>query len=217
LLCFGLTDEFAVEALSLAVDTPFEVSGVVHVQEPLAGRFSDPDIARARGPVTAIRLENFATAIRHRARRLKERLAAYAPSAELDTERSRLFWHEVKTLKMFQNSERPLWRISITPSRAAKLVGIIARTLDVRAAYDWAGGLIWLETELTSDAGAVEVRRTIAELGGHATLIRAEPATRASVDVFQPLDPPLMALTAKLKAAFDPVGILNPGRMYPGI
>jgi FAD linked oxidases, C-terminal domain. len=35
--------------------------------------------------------------------------------------------------------------------------------------------------------------------------------------VFQPLDSPLMALTAKLKRAFDPVGILNPGRMYPGI
>jgi glycolate oxidase FAD binding subunit len=37
------------------------------------------------------------------------------------------------------------------------------------------------------------------------------------IDVFQPLDPPLMALTAGLKRAFDPVGILNPGRMYPGI
>jgi len=35
--------------------------------------------------------------------------------------------------------------------------------------------------------------------------------------VFQPLDPPLAALTAKLKAAFDPAGILNPGRMYPGV
>jgi glycolate oxidase FAD binding subunit len=35
--------------------------------------------------------------------------------------------------------------------------------------------------------------------------------------VFQPLDKPVMALTASLKRAFDPVGILNPGRMYPGI
>ncbi|MFZ0398789.1 MAG: FAD-linked oxidase C-terminal domain-containing protein, partial [Methyloceanibacter sp.] len=49
------------------------------------------------------------------------------------------------------------------------------------------------------------------------TLIRAERATRASVEVFQPLDPPLAALTARLKAAFDPAGILNPGRMYPGV
>jgi glycolate oxidase FAD binding subunit len=37
------------------------------------------------------------------------------------------------------------------------------------------------------------------------------------IDVFQPLDPSLMALTAGLKRAFDPVGILNPGRMYPGV
>jgi len=218
LLCFGLTDAFAVEAMCLAVGTPYEVSGTVHVQESLANRFSDKDIVKARASVTAIRIENFAAAAaRHRSTRLKELLAAYVPSVELDTERSHRFWSEVKSLKMFQESERPLWRISTTPTRAAKLVGIIARNLDVRAVYDWSGGLIWLETELTSDAGAVEIRRTLAEFGGHATLIRAEPATRASIDVFQPLDAPLMALTAKLKAAFDPVGILNPGRMYPGV
>jgi glycolate oxidase FAD binding subunit len=77
--------------------------------------------------------------------------------------------------------------------------------------------LIWLDTELTTDAGTIEIRRTLAEFGGHATLIRAEPGTRASVDVFQPLEPGVMALTSRLKAAFDPAGILNPGRMYPGV
>ena len=118
---------------------------------------------------------------------------------------------------MFAGSDRPLLRISTIPSRAAKLVGIIDRTLDVRAVYDWSGGLIWLDTALTSDAGTVEIRRTLAEFGGHATLIRAERATRASVDVFQPLDLALSTLTARLKAAFDPAGILNPGRMYPGV
>ena len=49
-------------------------------------------------------------------------------------------------------------------------------------------GSIWLDTTLTSDAGAVEIRRAIAEFGGHATLIRADRATRASLDIFQPLD-----------------------------
>jgi glycolate oxidase FAD binding subunit len=48
-------------------------------------------------------------------------------------------------------------------------------------------------------------------------LIRAEAKSRAQIDVFQPLDAPLMSLTAGLKRAFDPVGILNPGRMYAGI
>ena len=217
ILCFGLTDTSAVEAMGLSLATPFEVSGTVHVQAPLTERFSDPDIAKGRGSVTAIRIENFASSARYRTAKLKQRLAAYAPSAELDTERSRRFWGEVKRLVMFRGSERPLWRISTVPSRAAKLVGTIARTLDVRAVYDWGGGLVWLETELTSDAGAIEIRRTLAEFGGHATLIRAEPASRASVDVFQPLEASLMSLSAKLKAAFDPAGILNHGRMYPGI
>ena len=64
---------------------------------------------------------------------------------------------------------------------------------------------------------SLEIRRNLAEIGGHATLIRAEAPARAAIDVFQPLDKPVMALTASLKRAFDPVGILNPGRMYPGI
>jgi glycolate oxidase FAD binding subunit len=31
--------------------------------------------------------------------------------------------------------------------------------------------------------------------------------------VFQPQPPPVAAATARLRAAFDPRGILNPGRM----
>ena len=217
LLCLGLPDHTAVEALCLSLCTPHEVSGTVHMHAPLTARLSDPDIAKANAPVTAIRVESFPSSARYRVTKLRERLAAYSPWLELDTQRSRAFWGEMRTLKMFANSNRPLWRISTTPTRAARLVGVIARTLDVNVVYDWSGGLIWLDTTLTSDAGAVEIRRAIAEFGGHATLIRADRATRASLDVFQPLDEPLATLTAKLKGAFDPAGILNPGRMYPGM
>jgi glycolate oxidase FAD binding subunit len=65
-----------------------------------------------------------------------------------------------------------------------------------------------------SDAGAVEIRRVLSEQSGHATLIRAEPSIRAAVDVFEPLPPALAGLTRSLKNAFDPAGILNPGRLY---
>ena len=34
------------------------------------------------------------------------------------------------------------------------------------------------------------------------------------VGVFQPLQPALMKIYKRLKDAFDPHGILNPGRMY---
>ena len=216
-LCFGLADPNGIEALCLAVGTPFEVSGTVHMHAGLAERLSDQEIANAGAPVTAIRVENFPASARYRSSRLKQMLQAYAPALELDTLRSRAFWDEIRTLKMFQKSDRPLWRISTVPTAAAKLVHNLARKIDVRVLYDWSGGLVWLETPPISDAGAVEIRRNLAEIGGHATLIRAEAPARAAIDVFQPLDKPVMALTASLKRAFDPVGILNPGRMYPGI
>jgi glycolate oxidase FAD binding subunit len=49
--------------------------------------------------------------------------------------------------------------------------------------------------------------------GGHATLVRAPDAVRAAVPVFQPQPAPLAALSRRVKEAFDPRGILNPGRM----
>ena len=217
LLCFGLADPTGVEVLGLALGTPFEVSGTVHVNGELARRFSDEEISRPGQSVTAIRVENFPASARYRASRLKQMLQAYAPALELDTARSRMFWDDVKSLRMFERTGRPLWRISMAPTSGPKLVHSLARKIDVRALYDWSGGLIWLDTPLITDAGAVEIRRTLAEFGGHATLIRAEPQARAVIDVFQPLDSPLMALTSNLKRSFDPVGILNPGRMYPGI
>jgi glycolate oxidase FAD binding subunit len=37
------------------------------------------------------------------------------------------------------------------------------------------------------------------------------------VPVFDPLPEPLMRITAGIKAAHDPAGIFNPGRMYAGV
>jgi glycolate oxidase FAD binding subunit len=45
-------------------------------------------------------------------------------------------------------------------------------------------------------------------------LIRAPQKVRAAVPVFQPLPPPLAALTARVKESFDPKGLFNPGRLF---
>jgi glycolate oxidase FAD binding subunit len=52
---------------------------------------------------------------------------------------------------------------------------------------------------------------------GHALLVRADRAARASAHIFEPLDAGLAALTKRLKESFDPKGVLNPGRMYAGV
>jgi glycolate oxidase FAD binding subunit len=40
---------------------------------------------------------------------------------------------------------------------------------------------------------------------------------RRSVEVFQPLGPAVDRITRGIKQAFDPLNILNPGRMYASL
>jgi glycolate oxidase FAD binding subunit len=61
------------------------------------------------------------------------------------------------------------------------------------------------------------VREAVARVGGNATLIRAPDHVRIAVEVFEPQPPAVMDLQRRLKATFDPEGILNPGRMYAGM
>jgi len=213
----GLPDEFAVEVLCTAMASPFEVSGAVHLQSALVARLEHQALKTQGQAVTALRIENFAKSVAYRKGRLKDLLKVYGAMHEFDRQDSLLFWGELRRLSVLQGSDAPVWRISTAPTAAPKVVAAISAYMECRAFYDWSGGLIWAELLPTTDAGAADVRRVIATHGGHATLIRAEPQVRAAVEVFQPLEAGLEKLSRRLKTAFDPAGILNPGRMYPGI
>lgn len=111
-------------------------------------------------------------------------------------------WIQVReqTLPFFQ-SDAPLWRVSLPA--AAPPLELLGEEL-----IEWGGALRWLRTS----ASAESVRRRAATLGGHATLFRGHDGEG---QVFQPLPPALLDLHRRLKAAFDPHGIFNPGRLYP--
>jgi glycolate oxidase FAD binding subunit len=96
----------------------------------------------------------------------------------------------------------------------AAAVETIAGQIDAEALYDWAGGLVWLACADAPTNGPV-VRGAIVRFGGHATLVRASDASRRAIGAFQPEPPGLAALSRRIKAAFDPNGVLNPGRMWP--
>jgi glycolate oxidase FAD binding subunit len=214
LILLGLPDEIAVEVLCDAIATPFEVSGAAHLQPALVARLWHEGLRRQGRAITALRLENFAKSVAYRKTRLKDHLKAYGDIHELDGTNSQSFWGELRQLSVLQGSDAPLWRISTAPSAGPKVVAAISAYMECRAFYDWSGGLVWAEVLPTTDAGAADIRRVIATHGGHATLMRAEPQVRAAVEVFQPLEAGLEKLSRKLKATFDPAGILNPGRMY---
>jgi glycolate oxidase FAD binding subunit len=211
---FGLDDELAAEVMCQAMATPYEVSGAVHLPAGMAARLKTRELAAAGKPVTALRIENFESFVAYRTRKLRELFKPYGEAAVVGDEVSQQFWRELRQLSPLQGRERPLWRISTAPRTGPKVVAAISRYMPAEAFYDWSGGLIWLEVPDSADAGATDIRRVIAQHGGHAMLIRADISVRAAVDVFQPLDPGVDRLTRGLKATFDPAGILNPGRMY---
>ena len=102
-----------------------------------------------------------------------------------------------------------LWRVAIAPSHAAEVVDQVGSSLWVG---DWAGGLLWIATN-----DGQKLREVVAAAGGYAILMRADEQTRAGVDVFEREDPVRAQLTRSVKAAFDPLGLFNPGRMWDGV
>jgi glycolate oxidase FAD binding subunit len=217
LICLSLTDEGAVSAMCRALSSAYEVSGAVHLQRPFAERLSVADVAALGQSVTALRLENFSSSVEYRLGRLHHELKPFGTIYEMDDTRSHAFWTDVKRLQFLTGSDWPLWRITTAPHQGARLVSVLSAQMECRAAYDWSGGLIWLEVPPSTDAAATVLRRLIAEYQADAFLVRASPAARASVGVFQPLPEVNMNLIRRLKDAFDPHRILNPGRMYAGI
>lgn len=215
LVLLGLDDAIAIEALTTAMTSPYEVSGAIHLQEPLARRLSHQGLKGEHRAVTAVRLENFSESVAYRTGRLKDELSLYGEVHVLANDSSLALWHELHQLSVLQGTTAPLWRISTSPQAAPKVVAAITRYMTCHAWYDWAGGLIWAEVLPTSDAGAADIRRVVATHGGHATLIRGELAVRGTIDVFQPLEPGIARISTRLKSVFDPAGILNRGRMYP--
>ena len=194
----GLDDAQAVEAMSLAMQSACEVSAAAYVP----------------GEAVYLRLEGIAPSVAYRrdqlGKVLKRGIEVMAAKSSIAK------WRDIRDGAMFaDNSRHPLWRISVAPSDAPGMIRVLKDKLDIRYLFDWAGGLVWLEVPSSHDAAAALVRSSFAS--GHATLIRAPEATRAAVEVFQPQAPALAALSGRVKDAFDPRHILNPGRMYRGI
>lgn len=194
LLIFGLADVKASEAMQAAMNGAFEVSGAAHL--PAYAARARP--LKADMPVTALRLEGFEASVAARTEALATALKAFGRAERLEAEHSREFWVQVREVEALAGDPRPLWRLSLPP--AAGWRG--PHGLPGDALYDWAGGLAWLATEEPPE----KVRAVTRGLGGHALCVRGGEA-------FGPRQGALGALQARVKAAFDPLGVLNPGRM----
>ncbi len=220
-MVFGQNDGQALAAMTQALNSPHEVSGAAYLPGVLAAGSTVSYVADAGASgqsVTALRLEGPGPSVAFRCDALRRDMAAFGAHEELHGRNSALLWREIRDVEPFVGHPgRPVWRLSVPPRSAPKIVARIADGESGVYYYDWGGGLIWLALPHWAEPSDAAVRAALVESGGHATLVRAPDEVRATSPVFQPLDPAKAMITERVKDSFDPHRILNPGRMYAGL
>ena len=194
LMIHGLDFPQAVKAMSAALGSPYEVSAAAHM----------PDMGH--GAVTMLRIEGFEQSVAYRAEQLANELATFGEiTVETDAGKSAKIWTASRDVAGVENADGDVWRSSVKPTDGAT----IAASLGANQLFmDWGGGLIWAVMPKGTD-----LRARMNGTPGHATLIRADEATRATLGTFHPELAPVAKISAGLRNKFDPKGILNPGLM----
>jgi len=206
----GLAPEQSVAALSAALGSPYAVSGAAYLPAEAAAKV--PALAWLGGSVTLARIEDFAQSVAYRTDRLRADLAGFGAAEVLDDTASVAAWQAVRDAVPLHGHDGAIWRVSVRPSAGPA----VARAVGGAWFMDWGGGLVWLAGPATPAAHDAVVAAATAA-GGTWMLFRAPESLRASVAVIPPEVPALARITGAVKAAFDPKGILNPGRMYAGV
>ncbi|VAW17666.1 Glycolate dehydrogenase, FAD-binding subunit GlcE [hydrothermal vent metagenome] len=237
-LIFGLDAATAATAMSAALGSNAEISGAAHLLASAAARSKTTQVKNSGTSVTALRIEGFPASVKARRAGLEALLKHHGEIAVIKDTASRALWAEIRdgTLlpplakakgkkeakagaeaKAGEEDDTVIWRISTRPTAGHRVVAAVAAEFGADAVFDWGGGLVWLAQPVMGNGNAAAIRTVLETTGGHATLYRGPQSLRAAIDVFQPQSGPLAALTRRLKAAFDPHGVLNPNRMYAGV
>ncbi|MDH3242588.1 MAG: glycolate oxidase subunit GlcE [Alphaproteobacteria bacterium] len=223
-LLFGGDRAKAAEMMAAATAGPWDVSAAAYVPPAAAARSAVDYISGSSG-AAAFRLEGSREGVVARTRDLRAVLGAGGASEELHTSRSRGFWAEVASGALLPGAGGAgamIWRLSLPPALGPLAAGEVEQAFGGETVVDWAGGLVWFALAdpgpLEAAVGqAKELRAIVEKHGGHATALRAPERVRADLPVFHPEAPAVAALTRRVKQNFDPLAVLNPGRMAAGL
>lgn len=198
-LCLpGLPPETALIAMAEALATPFEVSAAAHMEA-----------AGGEPSKTVLRVEGFTESCAYRAERLKGILSSYGKFELIAGETAMSLWRQIRDAEHFVSGEyETVLRVHVAPSKAADVLEA-TRPFAPATMLDWGGGLIWFG--LRPGTSASQAMAGIAERGGHPLAVRGQPG----IEPMRPASPAVAALARRVKQAFDPAGILNPG-LLPG-
>ncbi len=208
----GLDARAGVAALSAGLGSPYAVSGAAWLPAEAAARVE----GLPAGPLAILRIEDVAHSTEYRLGRLVGEMARFAAPVRLEHEASLAAWAAIRDARPLRaDAGDAVWRVSVRPSRGPGVLDAAAAA-GVRGFLDWGGGLAWLAGPASEAAHGAVTRAALAG-GGTWTVLRAPDGLRAAIAVVPPEAAALAAITRRVKAAMDPGGVLNPGRMVAGL
>jgi len=201
-LVFELDQAGALAQLHRWGTQPLPLNASCWVRDDTAPNAPELLFVRLRGAVAAV--ESACT-----------KMLADVPGRRMDNAQAGLDWTACRDLQLpffttpAESAEAlALWRLSV-PQTAPVL------DLPWPQLVQWHGGQRWLR----APASALDqLRQAAAAAGGSASVfVAAAGTTTEPKNCFSPLTPAVEQIHRRLKAEFDPAGILNPGRMYADI
>lgn len=131
----------------------------------------------------------------------------------MDTIQAAADWQACRDLQLpwfLARAGRTLWRLSV-PQTAPVL------DLPGTPLVEWNGAQRWVLVDAGDTTVASRLLQAAAAVGGSASLfIAGDAGASGAAGRFDGLSAPLEQIHRTLKREFDPAGILNRGRLYPG-
>ena len=191
--------------------------------EPGAAAILPQPVAAAAGIdlvadfVVVIRLEGIALSVDDRAGHLRGMGGIGGTVETVPQALSETLWRRIRDVDLLADHAGDIWKLSCPPASAPQIIAAIEPHFDMAFYADWAGGLLWFAGPSGADFGNALRAALTLHGGGHAQLMCDRGNSKQLIPALQPLPPAQASLSRRVKAAFDPLGVLNFGRMHDGI
>jgi len=210
----GASRREVLECIAALAGSPWEITGLACFPEKTVPAFRRE--LGLEGELGLARLEGSPASIRERIAAMERAGLLTAVHQVFEAEVSGRIWRAVRDVEVFAGDSRAtaVLKLSIPPASLLDVTRVIDQLGGCEWYADAAGGWLWVAIcQGSSEDKISALRREIAAVSGSAVLYRAPPAIKRHVGIQPPAPAALAALTQRIKHAFDPYNLFNPGRL----